>query len=844
MAGTLSDGRERVPGLSREGLRFKERARLAEARLDLAGFRATLGDVRGKATAAFSSSPSNVLWLAASVSSTDTTWTVNSTAGVAAGDRYHVGTECVRVVSVDSGTQLTVARGEWDSIAQAHERGYGGELAFPPAADVPLVVSGRRVWLYAHGETELGLTDTGVIAYKGQVGAEPELEGGDAVAWSLLIDPPTRILDQEIGSEGGEFRITGIYYPWNAPLVVEMRETYPTTDSTEWIKVSLTGRWETNAAFAAALQDEIKTAITAAGWTGSLAVQAVGDTDWFLVVDGSSGGSGPAAGYWIEVEVRSTVDGTLRRATPHEVTDASTTAAAWYYEWAADTGFRGVPRMAPPGEFAPDELGDEATWPETRLYLDRAWALTAGDTLRGTVEAPQRFVDRRVLIVDEGEEVSVGVEVDAVDAAAGFVTWTYGGLIAPAGLPSDAAIYLLTLVPMFKGARRITAAGSVADFRDDLVAASPELANATGVPLITGDDVADWQDVIAAAAGSRPYLTRRRYEFGEPVKLEELLMHEWRLAGVYPIIDRDFKIALAPLRAVGLTEGLGGEETDDALIVSKGFGKVAHNADGLINHVTIKTGWNEDEGEHVGPTFNVRDVASQSAFKKARTLEIEPKTASETDPSTPEDARSIAEPVLGFYGQRYAVVDVDVGPQSLMLRIGDAVRVVSPQLPRDGLRGLDAVGLIVGREWDLATGMGTLSLFIHDSRSAGYAPTGRVASQSGSGTDWDLTLEENRYGPGGQADASFFAVGDQVRVYEWDDETPTIVRGEVDAVSGNVVSVTFDATWTPGASTWNLAYDESTDAADDQFRFAFLADTDVRIDQGSGESTPAKELAP
>jgi hypothetical protein len=154
--------------------------------------------------------------------------------------------------------------------------------------------------------------------------------------------------------------------------------------------------------------------------------------------------------------------------------------------------------------------------------------------------------------------------------------------------------------------------------------------------------------------------------------------------------------------------------------------------------------------------------------------------------------------------------------------------------------------IVVGREWDFEAGVGRLTLLVTGLEAYGYAPTGRLASASGSGTSWTLTLEATHYAPAGVADASYFRAGDDIAIREWNANTPTIRTGVVVSVSGNDVAVTLDSSWAGiGGSTWTLVAGPSDEASASQLeRFAYVANSQLRIGLASSASTRAREFAP
>jgi len=267
--------------------------------------------------------------------------------------------------------------------------------------------------------------------------------------------------------------------------------------------------------------------------------------------------------------------------------------------------------------------------------------------------------------------------------------------------------------------------------------------------------------------------------------------------------------------------------------------------DGLINVIELKTGYNLSADEHQGDLFtvpNAKSIAHNAG--RRRVLDIAPVIASrgEWDQGGIVD---LASSILSFFGNRYSILSLPVTLHQFGLRVGDCVEVDVPQLPWDGARGLDAVGLVVGYSWDLAKGSGVLDILIHDANNfGGYAPSGRVASRSDNGSDeWTLTLEANHYSPTGEVDASYFVAGDRVWVAGFD--AVGYMPGEVVSVSGNDVTVQFDAAWAPGTDTWNLTFDgypfiETSGNADQKYD-AFIADAAMFLGTGND---PAKWFTP
>lgn len=885
MEGALADGRTRVSGLRREGIVLSESVYMAGPDLDLGSFTAAIHeDPSGLITAALTAIPRTVGWLGASVNESSTSWTLKDTSQLTAGDFLHVGTEVVKVATIPGGTAITVStRSEWQTTGQAHSIETGAHASLPELTDYPPQLEGRRVWLYAHTEEELATTDHGTLVWRGVVGAEPELED-DAVTWRLLVDPLTRLLDGMIAAElDRPLALRGIYYAWTGPVrlrLVEHNTASAAGTVTVTATVILSGFFETQAEFCAALQTEVDARASSFKATFGIVpgpdrweihVTTDGDTVLYATAQYGSGSwaDGWTNGLLIDEatgDVTTLVAGSSTYVVGWGPTDlypgGSTVAGDGGVspQWGASALRPGsVPRAnympvpaffgALPAEGLPFTMdyANEATWPENRVYLGSVSGIAAGDvfSIETGGEEPMALAYPPINL-----PAALDMDVDAVDTTYGFV------LLAPfAG--GTGLRYLGIWITIGAAELRLArhyGIGTLADFRDGMIADAPGGANAGGTPWITAGDIASWTSVADLAAAGRAWLTRRRYTFSNPAKLLDVLREECRAYGLYYHLDGDVKIALDTLAfptqvEVGVAT-LGGDEH----IVSSGgaepsFGSIAYNADGKVNVVQILTGWDRRKKEHNGATYVVRNVAAISRAKSEHLVEIAPMVASD-GPLEWEDAVAIADPLLKVYGGRRYLVSANVPWTLFGVLVGAVVSLTIEQLPYDGARrfatgsgGLSAIkARVIGRRWPIDSAHGTLTVMITDANLAGYAPTGRVSSASGSGTGWTVTLEANRYAPTGAVDASFFAVGDLVQLYEWDASSPTIKTGVVDAVAGNDIDLTLDASWAGlGGAIYNLGYQPETAGLQaGQLLYAFVGSADYLLESND----PARVFAP
>jgi len=165
-----------------------------------------------------------------------------------------------------------------------------------------------------------------------------------------------------------------------------------------------------------------------------------------------------------------------------------------------------------------------------------------------------------------------------------------------------------------------------------------------------------------------------------------------------------------------------------------------------------------------------------------------------------------------------------------------------------GARGVTTVrAMVIERSWNFdpsRSEQGTLRLYVPRDYPIGYAPGGRITSQSGSGTAWTLTLDvanalNQRWSQANDGKVlQHFQLNDYIRVARVNDSGYTEVTGTItgtpDADAGTV-AVTFDATWTPSTHTWNLEYrnDTGSTASASQRKYAYVADSNRQLADGS-----------
>lgn len=826
-AGAQSDGRERVHGLMAGGIRWSERQHFVEPVGKITGFRVDIADHLGKATGAFAATASFIAWMDQDeMLRLSNNLDLTTVSGLSVGDHLHIGTEAVKIASI-SGRNIIVDRGEWDTQAVAHSRQFGVTAAEVEVTDVPILATGRRVWVYAHGASELGTSDSGTLVYKGLVGQEPKFDG---TKWSLLIDPLTKILDQEIGVDRDGISLRGIHY--GADLRVVLKEYSGSSRGTvaDESRVILSGYYETQADFLATLQGYIDTATS--GWTNTYTATEETTGQWTIVVDVDSG-----TPVFSDVFITSQVDG----VTSFEMQDMS-----GFRVTSVSASDRIKPVWATPvtaAEAAPDGEG-ETTLKDITLDVRTVPRATYPTGARAIATSPF-FVDmaefgdtpgsgdNRAIYLYGIEGATVGDTLSINGAAFEIATVnTSTGKITVASAPAEpiAGNWCGLLQPALGLTADVGGMTDFGAFIEQIVDESLDRAASEGLPFFRTDDFdeASIQAAVDDAKADLPPLQARSYAFHEAKTLRDVMAQELLAHGAYFYLTSDWKIGARRIRSI---LNVAHDLTDlDDRTVSEGFGTVSLVPD-VVNAVEIKTGYTIDpedgSGEHKGRTYKPREVRSQTRMRQRRVLSIAPEVVVSAR-VTAEDAQRMAMPYMSLLGHRYEIYALNVGLPFYDVLVGESVRFSAPQLASDGRRGVtNAVGLVVGREWNPSSGSGRLTLLRVLENVAGYAPSALVSGWTlDSGTKYDLTTT-NRYAASGN-DASTFEDGFEVALVEWS-ASGRKYRGTVADVSGTTISVEFQTALPSFSGRWTLSFEHHQACTDAQRAYAFVADWFYRL---------------
>ncbi len=859
MTQTLADGHQRINGLVMKGVKIKQEADLPRATIKASGITFKIVDIGGLATAAFDTQPTATTWLAAAASKTDTTITVKSTEGFDAVGKIYLDSEVILTNAKTATTFTGCSRGIWDTLRQAHYIPDGAALRYAEVTNQPTVLEGRRARLYAYSQGDDPQGD-GEQVWLGIVRGEPRMQGP---SWSIACDPISAVLEQELGSDLSEPATPrGVYFPLGANTsggaawsLRVSRFAYSggaeteipgivADSATSHSAVIIQGFWETQADW---LEDvNIALATMCSGW--GTKVYCVGNN----------------SGYHFEFDATSSPDGlSLALSAPpcdptfttYEVTENSAGRdATWITAMAVNTRYYMWPSGGPSGgcprgvfdRYAPDVSADDASSlslaPPNRIYVGGGSALSASTTAVSISWSDEggESVDREYLLLANNAS-SRSMDILLANGQ-GYAIQTRHWY-TPDNLPQ------IRFGRQYNGeAARGT---GTYDFMLTLSASSDTEVNTGSQPVIRysdGDGIEDWNETqwLAAYTDAPSIAADRWYSSFKSCKLSEIVCPDLQLLGYYLVFDSTGRLTIKRLRLASATEAGTFAITKSTLLVDKSQPSWERGAIGIFNTLSIANGYDARADEYTGIPYVIRDVAAYGRTPQARTVSIEPKSESRASVGY-DDAVRIANGVLGIYGNPYAYVQLDVPLTALTTALlGDTVSIDTAQLPGgEGVRGMSGgVGLVTAREIDFYGARITLTLLVSRARIVGYAPSALILDQDDLGGDiWSISVDSGYFVSGEAAD-DHYTVGDLVLVYRFDSLTAGIVTGTVTVVTGNVVTVAFNATWNPTATAdqeWVLTPVGDTDTTRaNQLAYAYLADSVGNFDDGSS----AKVFAP
>lgn len=828
LAGSVGDGRTRRYGLVPSQIEINERAILQEAELELSGMTLTIAEGEDNAaTYAFARTPRTLAWLAEDVGVTDPeTFDVDGTSKITTNGYVHAGTETWQVTAKTSST-ITIARAKWQTQLQKHFVEVGAESKSVAITDAPGAFRGRRAFLYAHGPTELSPTAAGTLIWRGVVAQQPVLE--NLVRWKIQLDPITVLLDQELAADTDRpTGISGVYYPWSMPFIFRIIETDGLGVANQTDDIFVHGYYQTAQDFCDALNNALP---SMGSWTNdyvwvkdeeghprlSITAGAAPDNNTFVIggsrIDGifdqfsrmmDSQGiaiTNPAdvvPGDTYTISSKSDGD-RVRKGFPR----------AWYGVWVDINVDR-------PQYNNPTVVAD---WPVERVYLADTLGATAADAV--SINLYLGTEDKR----DRLMELSAVGQTDTENDILTDPTYAFG----------DARGEALDTSTEIRLTRKYTANFDLVQFRNDVLDEAIN-KNKGSTPWITDEDVDDWAAAEEAAEELGAFATSRDYFFSRPVTLKDAWKEEAKLLGGYFFTQSSGKIKFGRLRAPPQTE-TSALEIDEDMILAGEWPHWATEKGGIVNQVTVRTGYDVVEDKHVGDVFHVRNVQSISEHSRTQALEIAP-YSSERYPLELDDARRIAQTPLGFFN-KFHILEVDVTWKAWNARLGDTVSVTHRNLPDPltGTRGLVAArATVIGRRWTIP-GFGRLTLLLHAKRVGGYAPSAKVVSSTHLGSNIHrVTCVQTFYSPTGVNDLSFFQAGDFVETYQLDHGSPATRTGTVVGTpTATTIDVDSGSSSAFSSANWVLHFRDRADTytpSDNAAQYVWIADADHNLYSG------------
>jgi hypothetical protein len=836
MERTTADGRTRVVGLRSDGIKLEERVHLPTAEIDSSGMTLTVADVRDAVTAALDTDPTQRTWLddGANVTASDATITVASTVGFPSSGTIHIGTEAITYSGTTPTTFTGCTRGVWDTLAAAHYVLDGERLGYPEVTDRPSVLEGRRARLFAYGAGD-DKQGSGTQVWLGVVRVEPSYRGGE---WAIGIDPITRILTQTIGADtDNPVTPRGIYYPPELPLRVRFRANdaagaFPQAwfnqpiDTSLDSEIEVSGFFETQQDFVDAVNVEIAGSPIAGCAT---AIEAVSDgaAGWYFQIRTSAS---PVALYASVEAADNPIDTqngeqTFEFRWPYE--SRSFAAAPLTAVAASSTYYIGNPRNTG-GQVPRGALPSVAGRPRGTVYFGGSAAISIGNRVTAAL------IDDREFVLSNADTATRSADLAARPST--VVTGESG--------PAEIFWCGQDTLPEIRLGRGYGNTNVGAWLYTQLLPDVAEYVNTGAVPMIQAGDLANLPGLVefGAALVETPGAQFRSFALWNSVEIGELLREELKLLGLYPALDASGRITFRRVRIPAATEE-GTAVTSQHVIVDGGWPTIEKAGQGLYNTVIVRTGYNAREDKHLGPTISVRDVEAFGRSPNVRALEIAPFTKAATLP-TIDDVVGTASRVLGVFGGAYRTVTFEVPLTLFDVTVGTTLVLTSSKfLGGDGTKGVvGRAGILIGKTWEPMDARGQFTVLVPAGDFAGYVPEARL-SATFTGSSGTVTVNSADL-PASTTAATWWEVGDLVRVYVYDSGTPQTITGEVTSVAGDVVGLSLDAGWTPGGLVWVLGSQPSTAAIREaQRRFAYVADADGRIDTLTG-SVPGRAFAP
>lgn len=835
LALTTSDGIERVNGLQRKGLKISERAILPEGDLQADGMKFKVIDFQEKLTNLFNRQAENVTRLRGDYLSGGSPTALVEEAIFPSGSFVYLGTETLKATGASSSISQTFQRGQAGSIEYSHyvDRTWsdGGR---PLLTDVPLYLQTRRCWLYAYGQND-DFAGTGSVIWRGVITGEPDDNEG------LYLIPAAHIskrLENQFGLSEGELQLRGIFHPLNWTLQIRVTEyqSYPLTGAFEHLATNTTtiqsfGLKETASDLVSDLNSQLFGATSA--WSSPCEVRLIQGR---LAVLFRTAGASPRPviaktlnGIYVDQGPLFTIDrAPFEEFIKEEPPGFDTIHNGYFfpidpgtgtydsdeiaYEVSAGSHYACIAKQPYPSVVAPyiwthspDFLPDIGC---TRLHLD-APSLPAGIEEISFPDAPQENW------------------IFGITASSTADRWIEAGHFRPTPrdgnrfvffMPEDYAWFDVEnppagIIPSIncQVGSCFHPSGSVADFMKRVCELSPHYATNGTIPWITTEDF-DAEDAINTFSGvvdSSWHNDRNFIFYGEAVELKEVVLPELMGANCTLATTAEGKITfkrfkLASPSSIGIASASYSDLLTDRRLPSRTYVK-----DGLYPVAAATVDYSPISQEASG-LYRAKFADALDTFKNAKTLLIEKKTqrgirATFTGREDPTEVLNALRQLVTVFGVPQIQLTVDVPMTYFDTLLYDEIKITNDTIPntQTGRRGVtNQCGIVTGREWDLESGRGTLTILINTDNVAGYTPSAWVYSGSINGANVHLSISSSHYAPGSNTDSSYFQVGDYCKLIEHDSAFPlsaslTVVSAgssEIVCSTGSFFYMTYPAT--------------------------------------------------
>lgn len=834
-----TDYRDRVVGLDVRSIRFGFSADLMLCSLGGDGCSLRIADIGGRATQSLARRPSARTFLASDSAYNGTSIVTTDASAFASSGVLHVGTECIAYTSITGGTTFTgLTRAYRGTVAQSHYAANGAGIAPPHVTDKTPSLEGRRVAIYFYADGD-DMQGNGTLAWRGVVASGPRYSGG---AWTIPCDPLTRALQKTMTSDANAdgVPIRGVYYGKYTPFCLAVHNLSAAT--APFIRVAVTGFFETQAEFCEAVDAEIQSKIAALGaaWTWG--------TNSSLRC--SSGGDGE-----IRLTYATATSGTVARLSVHRVHFTLHRAPLGEGRvWGLPTD--GV--TSEPIQFAS---------PSSDALIDPTASYYAGSMIyeaRISAPMPRASIGHSVLMADPTALAVTDSSAPAnriylggayVPASSDYVT-IGDDLFAGGTSASDVAQRYIELTRTPHGAMHLDqstliklgqryATGTLNSLVTAIASDSKIYANAVNpMPLLTLADIVPSNDIDDIAATS-PSVAARVFVAGDDTKLSEMIEQECRALGVVPYYDAaggyiSFKrvAAIVATDAPDWTIG-------DGDILRGTWATHERSSLGNLSTIIYKTGFDPASGDHA-MEFTINNLSSRGG-RSLEVAQLSKRADDFTGAMSQHDIESLVFPRFALFGGDYEAFTLDVGLRYFYAQIGDVVSLTCSKIPNvaTGALGVtDALCRIVGHSFDASTGHTTLVLMHNSDGFSGYAPGYEIDGRTNiSGNTWEL--ESSTWATYGAGLSTVFAVGDSVTIEQYDTTTITTLVGTVSTlVSDSAIRVTFAAPFVPVGGYFLRASGAAGQLQSGSLaRYAYVASSAGRITWSGGTTSNARIFA-